>query len=157
MKVGTVDLQKLFKEYPGTVKAQKKFNAMAKKKAADLKEAQEDLKDFATELRSSDSVLSAKQKRQKQNELDAKQNTYLQQENQIKMELAAKENEMTQSILEELKAIVASMAKDKGVDLVLDSEKIVYLNGGIDLTDAILKSYKKSDSDSSDDTGTKKK
>jgi outer membrane protein len=158
MKVGTVDLQKLFKEYPGTKTAQKKFTAMAQRKQKDLQDAADELKDMAADMESSKSVLSTKQKRQKQTEYETKEKDLRMQDAQIRTDLATKEAEMTQSILDEIKAIVAAAAKEKGVDLVLDSEKTVYINGGVDLTDDVLKGkdFKSSDSDSQDDSESKK-
>ena len=158
LKVGTVDLKKLFNEYPGTEKAQKKFKAFALKKQKDLSDPEEELTDLQKQLEGSSSVLSAKEKKKKAAEYQTKLREYAQLKNQITNDLAAKESEMTQGILDEIKAAVAGVARDKGVDLVLDSEKTVYVNGGTDLTEAVLKSgaYKNKDSDS-DDSGSKKK
>ncbi len=158
LKVATVDLQKLFKEYPGTAAAEKKFKTMAMRKERDLRDSADELTDLKKELSKSGSVLSAKQKRQKEDELESKEKALEMQDAQIRNELATKNNEMTQSILDEIKGIVAKLAKDKGVDLVLDSEKTVYVNGGEDLTSEIMKSkeFKSSDSDSSDDSDSKK-
>src|SRR5579872_98813 len=140
MKVGTVDLQKLFKDYPGTKIATKKFGEMAQRKKRDLQDAADELKDLGSELESSNSVLSTKQKRQKQQEFETKKDAFTQQQALIQNELETKQAEMTQSILEEIKVIVAGLAKDKGVDLVLNSENTVYVNGGVDLTEDVLKS-----------------
>ena len=153
-KVATVDLQKLFKEYPGYNSAQKKFKDMAEKKQKDLQESAQDLQELQSELKSSSSVFSAKQKKAKEAELKQKAHDLDTAENEARTYLASKESEMTQSLLEEIKVIVAGVAKDKGVDLVLDGDKAVYVNGGTDLTDDILKSFKKVDSQ--DDSGSKK-
>jgi Skp family chaperone for outer membrane proteins len=64
-KAATVDLQKLFKEYPGYDAAQKKFKDLAQKKQADLQESAQDLQELQNELKSSSSVFSAKGKRPK--------------------------------------------------------------------------------------------
>lgn len=156
MRIGTVDLQKLFKEYPGTKKAQKKFTAMAEKKKKDLQDSEEELQDLQKELKRSGSVLSEKLRKQKETEYQTKAQNLAQLENQYRTDLAMKENEMTQSILEELKAIVAEVAKENGVDLVLDSEKTVYLKDGEDLTSIVLKKYKKTDSDPDEGSSKKK-
>lgn len=156
-RVATVDLQKLFKEYPGYDTAQKKFKDMAEKKQKDLQESAQDLQELQNELKSSSSVYSAKQKKQKETELKQKAHDLDTAENEARTYLASKESEMTQTLLDEIKVIVANVAKDMGVDLVLDSEKTVYVNGGTDLTDNVLKSFKKVDADSSDDSGSKKK
>ncbi len=155
--VATVDLQKLFKEYPGYDVAQKKFKDLAQKKQADLQESAQDLQELQNELKSSSSVYSAKQKKAKEAELKQKAHDLDAAENDARTFLAAKESAMTQSLLDEIKVIVAGVAKEKGVDLVLDADKTVYVNGGTDLTDAILKSFKKVAADSSDDSDSKKK
>lgn len=156
-RVATVDLQRLFKEYPGTDAAQKKFKDMAEKKQKDLQDSAQDLQELQTEIKDSSSVLSAKQKKQKETELKEKAHDLDAAENQARTYLSTKESEMTQSILDEIKVIVAGVAKDKGADVVLDVDKVVYVNGGVDLTDDVLKSFKKIDATSSDDSGSSKK
>ena len=146
--VGTVDLQKLFKEYPGTKKAQKKFNAMADKKKQDLTDAAEELRDLEKQLKDSGSVLSKKEMKQKQDEYTTKARAFQEQENQIQTDLAGKEQDMTQALLVDIKAIVAKAATKNGIDLVLDADKTVYAKNATDLTDEVMKNYK--DSDSSD-------
>ncbi len=156
-KIATVDLQKLFKEYPGYDKAQKKFKDMAEKKQKDLQESAQDLQELQGEIKNSGSVLSAKQKKQKEAELKQKAHDLDLAESQARTYLASKESEMTQTLLDEIKVIVADVAKDKGADLVLDADKVVYINGGLDLTADILKSFKKMDVDTKDDSDSKKK
>jgi Skp family chaperone for outer membrane proteins len=53
-----------------------------------------------------------------------------------------KENDLTQMVLGEIKVIIAGVAKDKGYDLVLDSEKTAYVKGGVDLTADVEKDPK---------------
>jgi outer membrane protein len=146
--VGTVDLQQLFKEYPGTKKDQKKFNAMADKKKQDLTDAVEELRDLEKALKDSGSVLSKSEMKKKQDEYTTKARAFQEQENQIQTDLAAKEQEMTQNLLTQIKAIVAKVAEKDGIDLVLDADKTVYAKNATDLTPDVLKNYK--DSDSSD-------
>lgn len=150
MKVGTVELKKLFSEYPGTKSAQKKFVAMAEKKKKDLVESEQELSDLQKELKGSSSVLSAKQRKSKEAEYKTMLQDLQQKETTVQNDLQTKESEMTGAILDEIKALVAKAAKDKGVDLVLDSEKTVYVKDGVDLTQDVLKSYK-SDAGSKDE------
>jgi Skp family chaperone for outer membrane proteins len=151
MKIGTVDLTKLFKEYPGTKNAQKKFNAMATKKQQDLADSLDEIKDLEKELKSSSSVLSTKQRKAKEKEYKEKAQAFQQQQNQITTDLQGKEQEMTSKLLDEIKAIVATVAKNQGVDLVLDAEKTVYAKDSVDLTAEVMKNYPKSDPSSDKD------
>jgi outer membrane protein len=153
LKIATVDLQKLFTEYPGTKKAQDKFNALAKKKVDDLGDQKKEIQDLNDDLQKSSSILTKKQRKDKQYILQRKMEDYQAKQGEISNELKAKEGEMTQEILTQVKAIVAGVAKAKGFDLVLDGEKAVYVREGTDLTPEVLKSYKELPSDSADPKG----
>ncbi|HUO57658.1 MAG TPA: OmpH family outer membrane protein [bacterium] len=148
-KIGTVDMQKLFNNYPGTKAAKTKLQAFEKKKSDDLADSAQEIKDLKSELDKSGSVLSDKQKAKKKRELDEKIQAYQQDSAQAEKELMSKQNDMTQAVVDEIKALVANIAKDNGLDMVLDQDKTVYLKNSVDLTDKVLKTFKK---DSSDDS-----
>lgn len=155
--VATVDLQKLFKQYPETKKAEDRLAAMAELKKKDLADSAQELQDLQKELDGSGSILSAKTKARKETEFKDKAQKYQTLKDQIQTELAMKENEMSQQILKEIKDLAAAEAKQRGIDLVLDTEKTVYVRDGVDLTDDILKSFGKTDADSKSDSSPKKK
>lgn len=157
MTVATVDLQKLFKQYPETKKAEDRLSAMAELKKKDLADSAQELQDLDKELGGSSSILSAKTKARKEAEYKDKAQKFQVLKEQIQADLAMKESDMSQQILKELKDIAATMAKQKGIDLVLDSEKTVYVRDGVDLTDDILKTFAKMDTDPKSDSATKKK
>jgi len=149
LKIGIVDMQKLFNSYPGTQTAKAKLKKLEQKKMDDLQDSAQELKDLQSSLGSS--LLSDKQKAKKQKEFNDKKTVFEQEQAQAQKELVDRENEMTQNIIGELKDIVAGVAKDKGIDLVLDSDKTVYAKDATDLTDTVLKSFKdstKNDKDS---------
>jgi len=146
MKIGIVDMQKLFNGYPGTQKAKDKLSALEKKKKDDLSDEAQELKDLEKQLGDS-SVLSDKQKEKKTAEYKTKLAAFSQDQEQAQKELMAKETDMTQTIIGEIKDVVAAVAKDKGVDLVLDQDKTVYAKDAVDLTDEVSKHFKGSDKD----------
>jgi len=159
MKIGTVDLQKLFKDYPGTKKAQKKFEDVAAQKQKDLKDSEDEIADMDQDLKKSDAVMSSKQKKKKQEQLKQKYQEYLQTKAKMENDMRTQESQMTADIVAEIKEIVAKIAQAQGMDLVLDAEKTVYVKDGTDLTDKVLKSFKSVSSDSKDessDNGKKK-
>lgn len=141
LKIAVVDLQKLFNSYPGTQSAKDKLAKLERKKKDDLSDEAQELKDLEKQLGDS-SVLSDKQKQKKATEYKTKLATFNQDTEQAQKELMAKENDMTQTIIGEIKDIVAAAAKDKGVDLVLDQDKTIYAKDAVDLTDEVLKRFK---------------
>jgi outer membrane protein len=157
LKIGVVDLQKLFKEYPGTKKAEKKFQDVAVQKQKDLKDSEEEITGLDQDLKNSSSVMSSKQKKKKQEELKQKYQDYIQTKSKLENELRAQEAQMTADILDEIKEVAAKVAKAQGLDLVMDSEKTIYAKSSTDLTDSILKEFKKLSSDTKSESGDKDK
>jgi outer membrane protein len=156
-RIATVDMQKLFNSYPGTEKAKKKLGDLEEKKKEDLADSKQELIDLQKELSEGGSILSEKQRLKKEKEYNDKLGAYNQATEQVQKELMADESEMTQDIVDQITKIVSDVAKDKGVDLVLDSDKTVYVKEPTDLTSDILDQYKKiADTDSKDDSDSKK-
>src|SRR5580693_5025530 len=87
LKVATVDMKTLFKEYPGTLQAQEKFNTQAQEKKQDLADTQEDLADLQSELNDPKSSLSKKEREKKEKELEEESQDYQNQEKHIQVEL----------------------------------------------------------------------
>ncbi len=147
LRIAVVDMQKLFNSYPGTQKAKDKLKDLEQKKMSDLQDMAEEVKDLKGDL-SDSSVLSAKERAEKQKELQDKEATLEQAQNDAQKSLMNQESEMTQDIVDKIKVIVAGVAKDKGIDLVLDQDKTVYAKDAVDLTDDILKTFGNGNSDS---------
>lgn len=142
LRIAVVDMQKLFNGYPGTATAKDKLKDLEKKKMDDLQDTAQELKDLEKELTDSSSVLSEKQRAKKEKEYRDKKAEFDQDQSDAQKELMNQENTMTQDIVDKIKTIVAGVAKDKGIDLVLDQDKTVYARDAVDLTDDILKSFK---------------
>lgn len=145
LKIGTVDMQKLFTNYPGTQKAKDKLATWEKKKQEELAPEKEELQDLQNDLTSSSSVLSEKEKNRKKKEFSEKYAAFQQETQEFEKEAMTRENDLTQSIVTEIKDLVASVAKDKGVDLVLDQDKTYYAKNVVDLTDDVTKRFKAAD------------
>ncbi len=147
-KVATVDLKKLFNEYPGKKSADLKMKELIQEKQKELAPLKKDLEKLQEELSSSSSVLSKSEKKEKTYVFQKKMDDFTKQQTQMQSDLADKDTEMTQKLLDRIKVIIGKVSKDKGVDLVLDSDKTVYAKDAVDLTDDILKSYKDLSADS---------
>jgi outer membrane protein len=155
-KIATVDVSKIVKQYPGYISAQKQLSAVKDKKQSELIEEKKDLDDLGQEIKKSESVMSKKELNEKKYLYSKKQQDLMDHQSQAENDLAAQQTQMLTKIVDEVKAIVNKTAQEKGVDLVLDSQSALYAKDAIDLTDDILKKYKVMDSDSKDDTNSKK-
>ncbi len=141
LKVATVDMQTLFKEYPGTAQAQKKYDDFAQEKKQDLADSEEALNYLQKELSEPKSPLSRKERGRKVEELNNETRDYQDEKNHVESELEERNREMTKLLMGRIKDVVAGVAKKEGVDLVLDSNDTVFTKNGRDLTDEILRAF----------------
>jgi len=85
--------------------------------------------------------LTEKQKTAKQKQFQDEAQTYQDLKTHLQNELSTKQQEMTQSVLDEIKVIVNKVAAKDGVDMVVQSSDVVYMKTDMDLTDEVLKSF----------------
>jgi outer membrane protein len=149
--IATVDMQKLFKAYPGTPPAQKKFDAYTQKQKAELVDSQKILVKLQKELEGN-TTLSDSAKQEKLKAFQDESQNFQDEKTRIQNDLTVKEQEMTQAIVGKIKDIVATVAQKDKVDLVLDNNDTVNAKNAVDLTDEVLAAFKtvSTDSDSSD-------
>ncbi|HXL72810.1 MAG TPA: OmpH family outer membrane protein [bacterium] len=149
--IATVDMQKLFKAYPGTPPAQKKFQAFTDLRKKDLMDSEKILESLKEELTGphADS-LTTEQKEEKGKEYQDESQNLQDEQTHVQNELAEKEQEMTQALVGKIREIVATIAQKEGVDLVLDSNDTVDVKSGVDLTDEVLAAFKNVSADSTD-------
>ncbi|HTC21796.1 MAG TPA: OmpH family outer membrane protein [bacterium] len=141
LRVATVDMKTLFKEYPGTPEAQKKFEAQAREKKEDLEDSQQDLADLQDELNDPKSPMSRKERERKESEFAKESQDYQNEEKHIQLELDDQEKEMTRMLMDQIKHIVAQVAKNEDIDLILDSDDAVHIKDGTNLTEEILRAF----------------
>ena len=121
--IGTVDLQKVFMSYKETEKARKDFE----KKQSELRK----------ELEKKQKKLEKAQKNNKKPEEIQKLVQEIQEELQPKQEELIKlNNELMASIRADILKSSRKVAKEYGVDIVIDKQAI--LTGGFDLTDFVI-------------------
>ena len=143
--VGVVDLQRLVTEYPGTARAEKKLSALFADRKNDLAESEKELASKEQELLKSKSVISSEQFESKRDKYKKQEEDLAQQENQFNNDVQSKRSEMVKKVLDDIKTLSSVVAKNKGVDMVLGSDAVVYAKDTVDLTDDVLKSFKNAD------------
>ncbi len=139
--VGVVDMQALYKEYPGTVRAQKKFDEFARERKRDLADSAEALQELQIELSSPKSVLSAQERKNKEKEFEEATQNYQNEENRFRNELAERNQEMMKKLTTRIKEIIVEMAKKYEIDLVMDRNDLVGVKVGMDMTTVVLRAF----------------
>lgn len=145
MKVGVVDMQKALQSVEAGKKAkaqlEKEFNAKKK----ELETEKTALEKAGAEFKKQSLVMNDEARAKKQNEL---QERYAKlQENMARSqgELQQKELELTQPILAKLRGVIAEIAKQKNLTMVLEKNEntVLFSQEKDDLTSDVIASYNK--------------
>ena len=142
VKLGYVDLRRALYETEDGRKARANLKKDFDKKQKELDEQQEEVKKAIEDLNKKRTLLPAETVRQKEAELQERvgkvQQTYMRHQ----QELAGKEEEATQPIVERLQRIIGKIAAAENFTMVLDkSAGVVLAKPHLDLTNEVIRRF----------------
>ncbi|MFC1576365.1 OmpH family outer membrane protein [Candidatus Omnitrophota bacterium] len=135
VKIGYVDMRKIFFEYKKT----KEFNAELEKEDEKIKKEIEEKTQVIRKLRDEIDLLSERAKEQRQPELREKIRALEEFRRGKVDELLKKKEEMFQEIRENVMKVSSEFSKKNGYDIIFDEAMFVYSSDQYDVTDPILK------------------
>lgn len=138
-KLAMVDMQRVLNETKAGRKARKELEESSKSKQSKLEKKQAQLEKDASKLQS----LSGQKLAEAQERL---QKEYMEVQNMaaaLEQELATEHNKLLQKMYENSQSIVAELAQQRGLDLVLvrDQMTVIYAKESFDITDTVVKQY----------------
>lgn len=143
-KVGYVDMQKAIQATSGGKKAKLELEADFNKKKKELEKKEGDLKKMGEDLEKKKAVLSDEVFQKKQVEFQEEMLKYRDVVGKSQVEIQKKERELTAPILDKMRRVIESVAKEKGFGLVLEnSQMVLYANADADLTQEVISAYEK--------------
>jgi outer membrane protein len=142
MKIAVVDLERTLYETPAGKRADEKFEKARKKKQDELDKKQKELQKYAAELDKQATVMKPEVLKEKQADLQKRfvelQQTYV----KLEKDLASERTKLIQELLKQAGPHIEQLAKDKGIDLIVDASAVVWANKALDLTDDLNKRMK---------------
>ncbi len=143
IKVGYVDLNKVFNDSQPGIEAKKEFKEKLEKIRKILDEKQDKLKKLKEDLEKKGAMLNEKAREEKENEYKEKLKEYQKQASEFEDELRQKNIEVTNQMLSELRELISKMAKEEGYAVIIEKNEggVIYLSPSIDITDEVIKRY----------------
>ena len=139
LNVGCVDIIEVFNNYRKT----QDLEADLSKKAADYTKKRDAQIEEIKKLRDKIAILSDQAKEKKQKELEKKADDLRQFESQNVRDIQRERDATRREILEEIEKYIQGYAKDKGYDLILYRNIVIFNRSGMDLTEEILSGLNK--------------
>jgi outer membrane protein len=146
VKVGVVDLMKALNESDAGKKAKTELEGIIKAKQTVIDAKGKEIEKLKSDLEKQSSVLSADARKSKEDELEKMIREYQRIVSDSQSEVKKRESELTNGILQEIRAIVSKMGKDEGYTMIIENAEgiILYSQKGLNLTDAVIKKYNES-------------
>lgn len=141
--IGYVDVRKVLLESKTGKKNKAEFEKMVKAKEAALKKEEEKLKSMQEAFQKDQLMMTEDQKKARQKEFQGKAEAYQNMVRDAKQEVGKKDNEYTSRALTEIRAIVAGLAKEMKLSLVLEASEtgLLYADEKMDLTQKVMEKY----------------
>jgi len=135
LKIGYLDVAKVFDEYKKTKEQDAALESQAKSKQAERDKAVSEI----TRLRDELELLSEKGKQDKQVVIDEKVKKLQEFDNVTRNNLRKKRDDMVADILKEIDTVVQDYGKKQGFDIILNDKVIVYKKDTLNVTEDISK------------------
>lgn len=146
VKIGYVDLRVALNESDAGKKAKVELESLIKTKQTAIDERGKTIEKLKGELEKQTSVLSAEARKAKEDEIERTVRDYQRLVQDAQAEVKKKENEVTGSILTELREVINKIANEDSYTLIFENVGgiIIYSKKDLDITDRVVKSYNES-------------
>lgn len=137
LKVGYVDTQRLFRDAPIAVKAQKRLDAEFSKRNQDLQKQAKTIQSMQEVLEKDAVTMAEKDRLAKERELGEQTRDFQRKQREFREDLSLRQNEEMAALLERAKRAVRQIAESEKYDLVV--QDAVYFSQRLDITDKVVK------------------
>ncbi len=140
VKVGVVDLYRVLNESEEGKKAVNELQSMFDSRQKTLEEKQKKIQNLRDEYEKKKAVLSEEARKSKEDEIERLGRELQRTAADYQVELQKKQNEITQSMLKEIRQIINDFAKKEGYSLILEKVEqiVIYSTPEVDVTDKII-------------------
>lgn len=141
IKIAFVDATKIFDEFPETEKATQALNEEVKAKREEIDKLQSEIERMEEKL-ATNPLLKEEERTKRQEAIGAKKQELATVAEEARKTLAEREQVLTKSIIDKIAKTIEAIAKEKGIDLVVEKNSIVYGNERLDITKEVIERLK---------------
>lgn len=136
-KVGYVNTQRLFRDAPIAIRAQKKLDAEFSKRDQDLKNLAGQLKSMQESLEKDAMTLAESERRNREREIADLGRDIQRKQREFREDLNLRQNEEMASVLDRANQVIKQIAETEKYDLIL--QDAVFVSQRLDITNKVIK------------------
>lgn len=138
IKIGVVDVGRVFSEYGRVEQAQAEFADYQEAASADLEEKSERLERMQERRRAQAATMTEEEDAALEEQIGALRQEIVQGYQRLQQDLQRKNRELVEARVAEILAAVEGIGRNRGLDLVVNQEAVLFSSGGLDLTDQVI-------------------
>ena len=137
LKVGFVNLQRIFKDAPVAQKALKRLEGEFKNRDLDLQRRAKELQDLQANLEKNAVTMSESDRRAKEKDFADLSREFQRRQREFREDFNLRQNEENAAIIDRANKAIRQIAETDKYDLIL--QDVVYFSPRIDITDRVIK------------------
>jgi len=138
-KLGFVTLERILREAPAAQRAQKKIEQEFSKRDQDLAKTGEQLKKMQESLDRNAMTMSESERQRREREFADLSRDFQRRQREFREDLEQRRKEELSGVLERANRAIRKIAEEEKLDVVLQSEQVVWASPRIDITDKVIK------------------
>jgi outer membrane protein len=138
IKIGFVEIQKILKEAPQTVAANKKLEKEFTKRTASLKKAVKKIQEKENAFRKNSMTMSEAERTKKSKEIQSLKIEAKREEREVREDIDMRRREEIAKVQVQVNVAVEKVAKEQNYDLVL-YQGVAYAGKKVDITSVVIK------------------
>ncbi len=145
-KVGVVDPVRVLKETTAGKKAEESLTSFVKNRQAVIELEEKELKRMEEDLMRQASVLTGNAKKEREQQFQRRVMEFQQKGNELNREIQEKQKEVMEGFREKVERVVAKVAQQQGVQMVLEKTKggmTLYSDASLDITGKVVEELNK--------------
>ncbi len=138
VKVGYVDIPRILEGYRETQRATEMFSRGIKEEDEVMKEREKEIAQLQRSLREQKVILSGREKRKREKEIDQKIKELEKSAKKLKQEFSTREKGLAREIMKEIYRAIKSVGIEGGYSLIIEKRELLYAAEDLDLTEEVL-------------------
>lgn len=149
LQIGYMNTQEVLSQAPEREQVQKKLNSFIQKKRQELQQQTAAFQDSVAEFQQNQSAMSQAEIKKAEQRLSQMRSSMQQFQQSIQQQIQRRRSELLQPIFNRMDQAIAAVAKDRGLDFVLNEstsngEQVIYYSSSqrLDITDEVVQKMK---------------
>jgi outer membrane protein len=137
VKIGYVNIERIFREAPAAIRGGKKLNQDFETRKQELQRMADDIKSQQSALSEKGKSLPDSERRAKEADMAESSVRFQRRQKELQEEIKVRQNEETSALLQKANKAIIQIAESENLDIVL--QEAIAVSGRVDITEKVIK------------------